>query len=80
MDKMNPSNKIAKKEKKVHDPTGLGKVQESVKILVDRGELSKEAGIQIILQKAIEILRDLKIPEDQAWEVNEYGYMGRSVV
>lgn len=57
----------------------LRKVQLSCKKLVERGEMTKEQAIQIILQKAIDMLEDLKMPEDQSWEVKEYGYMARKV-
>ena len=52
--------------------TELHKVQLSCKKLVERGEMTKEQAIQIILQKAIDMLEDLKMPENQNWEKQEY--------
>lgn len=59
--------------------TELRKLQLSCKKLVERGEMTKDQAIQIILQKAIDMLEDLKMPEDQSWEVKECGYMARKV-
>lgn len=59
--------------------TELRKLQLSCKKLVERGEMTKDQAIQIILQKAIDMLEDLKMPEDQSWEIKEYGYMARKV-
>lgn len=53
-----------------HSP--LRKTQIAVKKLVKRGEITKDQAIQIILQKAIDMLEELKIPEDQSWEKQEY--------
>lgn len=59
--------------------TELRKLQLSCKKLVERGEMTKDQAIQIILQKAIDMLEDLKMPEDQSWEIKEYGYMAKKV-
>lgn len=55
--------------------TELRKVQLSCKKLVERGEMTKDQAIQIILQKAIDMLEDLKMPEDQTWEKQEHPEM-----
>lgn len=59
--------------------TPLQIVQENCKKLVDRGEMTKDQAIQIILQKAIDMLEDLKMPEDQTWEIQEYDYMSKVI-
>lgn len=51
----------------------LEKVQENVKRMVERGEITKSEGIQIILSKTVELLESLKVPEEQSWEREEHG-------
>ena len=55
--------------------TELHRTQIAVKKMVDRGEISKAQGICIILQKAMDLLEDLKMPENQDWEKYEYPEM-----
>lgn len=50
----------------------LKKIQENVKRMVENGEISKEAGITIIIDKALEMLDALKMPENQEWEKREH--------
>lgn len=57
----------------------LQKVQENCKKLVERGEITKEQAMIIILQKAQDMIEELKVPENQTWEVGEYGYMARNI-
>lgn len=59
--------------------TELHKVQENCKKLVERGELTKEQAMIIILQKAQDMLLELKVPESQTWEIDEYGYMAQTI-
>lgn len=59
--------------------TELHKVQENCKKLVERGELTKEQAMIIILQKAQDMLLALKVPESQTWEIDEYGYMAQTI-
>lgn len=56
----------------------LEKVQANVKKMVERGEISKIDGVRIVLNKTVELLESLKVPESQTWEEKEYGYMART--
>ena len=53
-------------------PQELTKIVENVKFLVHKGEMSKEDGMTIIIDKTIIMLRSLKMPENQEWEKREH--------
>lgn len=73
MDKMNSPKEIYQRYKKA---------QENIKVAwLVGGYKTDEEYHQDLLNNALRAINELKVStmEDQTWEIQEYGYMGRSV-
>ena len=53
------------------------KIMTNIRNMVKNGEITKREGEMLSLEKTLEMLQCLKMPEDQSWEIEEYAGMAK---